>query len=105
MTKQERINKLLQVKKSTGEILTAKKPQYRGKYLWHVYGRYSQAKESAYDYCETLLFDLADNVISYGISSANCMKFTFSAVFETGGEKYVLICTASYDRVYLLETE
>lgn len=105
MTKQERINKLLQVKKSTGEILTAKTPNYRGKYLWSVYGRYSQAKESAYDYCENLLFDLAENVISYGISSANCMKFTFSAVFETGGEKYVLICTASYYRVYLLEKE
>ena len=105
MTKQDCINKLLQVKKSTGEILTAKTPQYRGKYLWSVYGRYSQAKESAYEYCENLLFDLSDSVISYGITSANCMKFTFAGVFETDGVKYALICTASYDRVYLLETE
>ena len=105
MTKQERINKLLQVKKSTGEILTAKTPQYRGKYLASVYGRFSERKAAAYDYCMNLLDGLSDNVISYGITSANWMKFTFSAVFETGGEKYVLICTASYDRIYLLETE
>ena len=105
MTKQERINKLLQVKKSTGEILTAKTPQYRGKYLSSVYGRFSERKASAYDYCVNLISELSDNVISYGITSANCMKFTFAGVFETGNVKYVLICTASYDRVYLLETE
>ena len=106
MTKQERLNSLLQVKKSTGEILTARKPSYRGKTLSSVYGRYSYAKEDAYERCKDLLYYLADDyseVYSYGITSANGFKFTFAGVFKSAGVKYVLICTASYDRVYLLE--
>lgn len=103
MHNQERLQALLQTKKSTGEIITATMPHYRGTYLFNVYGRYSKAKENAYEYCMNVLHSIANNVLTYGITSANCFKFTFAAVFETDGVKYVYVSTASYDRVYLLE--
>lgn len=99
----EKLNRLLQVNKRTGEIKTCEKPQYRGHHLWDVYGRYSCEKAHAYDYCKDLLYELADHVLSYGITSNNVFKFTFAGVFQTGKIKYVLICTADYDRVYILE--
>lgn len=103
MTKIEKLNSILQTNKRTGEVKTARAPQYRGTYLHDVYGTYSIRKESAYNYCLHLLNEISDNVLSYGITSANGFKFTFAGVFETSGEKYVLICTADYDKIYLLE--
>lgn len=98
----EKLNRLLQVNKRTGEIKTCEKPQYRGHNLWDVYGRYSCEKGRAY-YCKDLLYEIADYVFSYGITSYNAFKFTFAGVFQTGNIKYVLVCTAGYDRVYILE--
>lgn len=99
----EKLNTLLQVNKRTGEIKTCKAPIYKGHYLSTVYGSFSQAKYNAYEYCGNLLYEIADHVLSFGITSSNCFKFTFAGVFQTGQIKYVLICTADYDRVYILE--
>ena len=99
------MNSILQTNKRTGAIKTMPHPHYIGKNLWNVYNSYSQAKANAYEYCKDLLYRLAEDghVLSYGITSKNCMKFTFCGVYEFAGEKYVLKCTADYDRVYLLE--
>lgn len=99
----EKLNRLLQVNKRTGEIKTCGEPNYRGYHLSDVYGRYSYQKAHAYDYCVDLLYEIADYVLDYGITSNNVFKFTFAGVFQTGQIKYVLICTADYDRVYILE--
>lgn len=99
----EKLNRLLQVNKSTGEIKTCEKPNYKATNLWDVYGRYSCKKARAYDYCKDLLYEIADDAFSYGITSYNVFKFTFAGVFQTGQIKFVLICTADYDRVYILE--
>ena len=103
MEKQEILNSLLQINKRTGEIKTVGLPTYRGQFLYNVYGSYSVRKESAYRYCLDLLNSISESVISFGITSANCFKFTFKAVFVTGGITYVLTCTSDYDKVNLLK--
>ena len=99
----EKLNTLLQINKRTGEIKTCEKPTYKGYHLCDVYGTYSREKSRAYFYCVELLREIADYVFGYGITSYNPFKFTFAGVFQTGQIKYVLICTADYDRVYILE--
>lgn len=98
------LEELLKTNKRTGEILKSFKPHYRGRELSDVYGRYSIAKQNGYDYCLRLLESFnPDYVYSYGITSANTFKFTFAAVFEKKGFKYVLWCTSSRDEVYALK--
>ena len=97
------LTELLQTNKRTGEIKISSRPLYSGRYLEDVYGRYSTAKQRGYDYCLELLESFhPDTIYSYGITSANTFHFTFEAVFEKGGVKYVLHCTAKKDEVYLL---
>lgn len=97
------LEELLQTNKRTGEVKTSYKPSYRGTTLHDVYGKFSIAKQNGYDYCLRLLESFSpDYVYSYGITSANTFRFTFAAVFEKKGFKYVLWCTASRDEVYAL---
>ena len=99
-----KLEELLKVNKRTGEIKTCSYPQYRGINLRDVYGKWSNGKENAMQYCIDLLhsFD-PDKIISYGITSANTFRFTFAGVFVKDGVYYVLWCTATKDEVYLLK--
>lgn len=97
------LEELLQTNKRTGEILKSFKPNYRGRELSDVYGRYSTAKQNGYDYCMRLLESFEPDVVyNYGITSANTFIFTFEAVFKKDDVKYVLHCTARKDEVYAL---
>ena len=98
------LEQLLKTNKRTGEIKTCGYPYYRGVNLCDVYGRYSAAKAQGMQYCLDLLHSFKpDDVISYGITSANTFRFTFASVFVKGGVHYVLWCTADKDEVYLLK--
>ncbi len=92
------LNDFLQVKKSTGEILTMMQPVYRGQELFEVYGKYSKNKAIAFEKCRQLLHDFTcDNcgkVLNRGIISASNYSFVFGAVFEIEGLKYVLRCSS-----------
>ena len=66
--------------------------------LWQVYGRYSQAKENAMQYC----VDLMHRLDGWGIRilSHNCMMFTVGFCFndpDTGVLRFAYI-TRDYDR-------
>jgi len=97
------LTELLQTNKRTGEIKTLPFPIYRGVNLCDVYGKWSNLKQTGIIYCYDLLHSFKpDEIIACGITSFNTFQFTFEAVFEKGGVKYVLHCTAKKDEVYLL---
>ena len=99
-----KLEELLKTNKRTGEIKTCGYPRYRGVNLSDVYGRYSYAKAQGLQYCIDLLHSFKpDEILSYGITSANTFQFTFVAVFKKDGVYYVLWCTKSKDEVYLLK--
>lgn len=92
------INDYLQVKKSTGEILTMKQPIYRGRELSDVYGKYSSNKRIAFDNCLELLKDFTKEngiILNRGITSHSWNSFVFCGVFETNGIKYVMRCSSN----------
>ena len=69
--------------------------------LGHVYGRYSEAKARAWDYC----LSLADkyNGGALRILSANTMIFTVGFVGEINNRKAFFYITPSYDRYIYLD--
>ena len=98
------LEQLLKTNKRTGEIKTCAYPHYRGVNLSDVYGTYSNAKARGLQYCIDLLHSFnPDEILSYGITSANTFQFTFAAVFKKADVYYVLWCTKSKDEVYLLK--
>lgn len=66
--------------------------------LWDVYGRFSQAKRNAFDYCVDLMNEL--NGCDLRIISYNSQAFTVGFLFnhpETGRECFAYI-TKDYNR-------
>lgn len=98
------LEQLIKTNKRTGEIKTCGYPRYKGINLSDVYGTYSYAKAQGLQYCLDLLHSFnPDDILSYGITSANTFQFTFAAVFKKDGACYVLWCTKAKDEVYLLK--
>lgn len=69
--------------------------------LSDVYGRYSRAKENAYEYCRVREREFG----SYNgvITSHNLMKFTYSFTGMCEGKQYLIRITADHDYAIPLE--
>lgn len=64
--------------------------------LWHVYGRFSQAKVNAMEYCKSLM----EKHNGYGlrIVSHNLNVFTVGFLGEIDGKEAFFYITRDYDR-------
>lgn len=69
--------------------------------LWHVYDRFSYAKENAMDYCKTLVAKF--NGYGLKIIGSNCMKFSVGFIGEIDGKQAFFYITKSYDRFIYLD--
>ena len=69
--------------------------------LWEVYGRYSQAKANAYDYCRRLQYEKGGHGLR--ILGANCFMFTAAFRYEVDGVPYLMYITKNADTPIRLE--
>lgn len=69
----------IKVTTKRGQMLLASAVNYDGFTLAEVYGRYSTAKQNAYDYCKNLCAE--ENGINFHICSHN--TFGFSVAWST----------------------
>ena len=85
---------LLTGKKAEALVEDYRRAECRGdRYLWNVYGRFSRAKERAFEDCEAIR-DKVEGGIMY-ISSYNTMMFTLVYVLNHLGDWYVVKETPS----------
>lgn len=73
---------------------------YRFRSLDSCYARPSRCKEIIYDEWENFFRDLGCSACECGISSYNCMQFSYNALFTYEGVKYLAYITKSYCRLY-----
>ena len=66
--------------------------------LWQIYGRYSQQKANAFEYCKRLQYERH----GYGLRVFNGNSFTFSAGFQyrdpETGKLMLMYITKDFDR-------
>lgn len=74
----------------------------KGEYLWHVYSRYSVAKERAYEYCRKMCADLGG--FNFAITSYSTCMFTvmFDFAHPETGELMRAHITPYYNHLYHL---
>lgn len=71
--------------------------------LSDVYTRWSNAKERAWDYCESLRQDL--NGYDARIPSANTFQFTYAFKYVEEGKLYLCYVTAANESRFCIEEE
>ena len=71
--------------------------------LYHVYGRYSDAKDKAFDYCVSKCNELSG--YRFRIISHNSQIFTVGFLFEKDGKTFLAYITPAYDRAIEVPTD
>ena len=86
---------LLHGKKAEALVEDYRRAERNGdRYLWHVYGRCSGRKESAFEECDEIRRRLGG--FDMYISSYNTMMFTLVYLLRHDGREYIVKETPSY---------
>lgn len=70
--------------------------------LQHIYGKWSQAKQEAYDYCLDQFSKDCDSRC-FGVGNANCFGFTASWLLTFKGEPALRVETKDTSYIVLLD--
>ena len=83
------------------KITTTKSTPWGGfKRLDSCYDRPSYAKERIYEFWESWFFSMDANMAECGITSYNCMQFTYGGYFTFEGVEYYASITKAHNRLY-----
>lgn len=68
--------------------------------LWHVYGRCSQAKYNAMDYCKNLMYEKSG--YDGRITSYNTFRFSYAFRFIENGIEHLMYITHDHNRQFAI---